>query len=236
MEKLTIGLLAIAAVISIQSIKAQTVDEVIDKYQIALGGKEKLLTLQSVKMTGSVNVQGFEVGVTVTTVNGVGTRNDISVPGMGEGFQVVNPKKGWDFMPFRGQTSPEEVSDEQLKASQGLLDLQGLLVNYKYKGSQVELLGKENVSGAECFKLKLTNKIGKVYTLFIDANTFYQVKWIYKSYSSNGEVDTEISYGDYKKTADGYVFPFLQTIESGSIVFKTIETNQPVDEKIFTVN
>jgi hypothetical protein len=236
MEKLTLGLLAIAAVISIQSIKAQTIDEVIDKYEIALGGKEKLLTLQSVKMTGSVNVQGFEVGVTVTTVNGVGTRNDISVPGMGEGFQVVNPKKGWDFMPFRGQTSPEEVSDEQLKASQGLLDLQGLLVNYKDKGSQVELLGKENVSGAECYKLKLTNKIGKVYTLFIDAKTFYQVKWIYKSYSSNGEVDTEISYGDYKKTADGFVFPFLQTIESGSIVFKTIETNQPVDEKIFIVN
>ena len=236
MKKLTIGLLAIAAVISVQSIKAQTVDEVIDKYQIALGGKEKLLSLKSVKMTGSVNVQGFEVGVIVTTVDGVGTRNDISVPGMGEGFQVVNPKKGWDFMPFRGQTSPEEVSEEQLKSSQSLLDLQGLLVNYKEKGSQVELLGKENVSGVECFKLKLTNKIGKVSTLFIDAKTFYQVKWIFKSYTSNGEVDTEISYGDYKKTADGFVFPFLQTIESGSIVFKTIEINQPVDEKIFTVN
>jgi hypothetical protein len=155
---------------------------------------------------------------------------------MGEGFQVVNLKKGWDFMPFRGQTSPEEVSDEQLKSSQGLLDLQGLLVNYKEKGSQVELLGKENVSGAECFKLKLTNKIGKVYTLFIDTKSYYRVKWIYKSYSANGEVDTEVTYGDYKKTADGYVFPFLQTIESGSIVFKTIEINQPVDEKIFTVN
>ena len=236
MKKLTISLLTIAAVISVQSIKAQTVDEVIDKYQIALGGKEKLLTLKSVKMTGSINVQGFDVGLTVTTVNGVGTRNDISVPGMGEGFQVVNTKKGWDFMPFRGQASPEEVSEEQLKSSQGLLDLQGLLVNYKEKGSQVELLGKENVSGAECFKIKLTDKIGKVYTLFIDSKTYYRVKSINKTSSPYGEVDTEVTYGDYKKTDDGYVFPFLQTIESGSIVFKTIEINQPVDEKIFTVN
>ena len=72
MKQSTLGLLAIAAVISIQSIKAQTVDEVIDKYEIALGGKEKLLSLKSVKMTGSISVQGFEVGVKVTIVDGVG--------------------------------------------------------------------------------------------------------------------------------------------------------------------
>ena len=236
MKKLAFGLLAITALISAQSINAQTVDEVINKYEIALGGKEKLLSLKSVKMTGSLNVQGFDVGVTVTTVNGVGSRNDISVPGMGEGFQVVNAKKGWDFMPFRGQSSPEEISAEQLKSSQGLLDLQGLLVNYKEKGSQVELMGKENVSDVECFKLKLTDKMGKVYTLFIDSKTYYRVKSVSKTNSPDGEVDTEITYGDYKKTEDGYVFPYLQTIETGSIVFSKIEINQPVDEKIFTID
>lgn len=236
MKKLTIGLLAITALISLQTTKAQTLDEVISKHEIALGGKEKLLSLKSVKMTGSLNVQGFDVGVTVTTVNGVGSRNDISVPGMGEGFQVVNTKKGWDFMPFRGQSSPEEISAEQLKSSQGLLDLQGLLVNYKEKGSQVELMGKENVSGAECFKLKLTDKNSKVYTLYIDSKTYYRVKSVSKTITSNGEMDTEITYGDYQKTADGFVFPFLQTIETGSIVFSKIEINQPVDEKIFTID
>ena len=235
MKKSTLGLLAIAAVISIQSIKAQTVDEVIDKYETALGGKEKLLSLKSVKMTGSISVQGFEVGVKVTIVDGVGSRNDISVPGMGEGFQVVNTKKGWDFMPFRGQASPEEISAEQLKSSQWLLDLQGLLVNYKQKGSQVELLGKENVSGTECFKLKLTSKMGNEYTLYIDTKNYYRIKSVTKTNSKNGEVEAEVTYGDYKKTADGYVFPYLQTIGEGSIVFSTIEINQPVDEKIFTV-
>ena len=235
MKKSTLGLLAIAAVISIQSIKAQTVDEVIDKYETALGGKEKLLSLKSVKMTGSISVQGFEVGVKVTIVDGVGSRNDISVPGMGEGFQVVNTKKGWDFMPFRGQASPEEISAEQLKSSQWLLDLQGLLVNYKQKGSQVELLGKENVSGTECFKLKLTSKMGNEYTLYIDTKNYYRIKSVTKTNSKNGEVEAEVTYGDYKKTADGYVFPYLQTIGEGSIVFSTIEINKPVDEKIFTV-
>lgn len=236
MKKLTIGLLTVAAVISIQSIKAQTADEVIDRYVTALGGKEKLLSLKSVKMTGNLNVEGLEVGITVTVVHGVGSRNDISVPGMGEGFQITNTTKGWNFMPFQGQTNTEEVSAGQLMSSQGLLDLQGLLVNYKEKGSQVELLGKENVDGAESYKLKLTNKLEQIYTLFIDAKTWYRVKSIAKTKTPNGEEDTVTNYGDFKKTDEGYVFPFSQTIARGTIIFSSIETNKPVDEKIFTLN
>ena len=236
MKKITIGLLVLAAIVNVQSIKAQTVDEIIGKYETALGGKEKLLAIKSVKMVGNLNVQGMDVGVTTTALNGVGSRNDISVPGMGEGFQVVNATKGWDFMPFMGQANPEEISADQAKASQGLLDLQGVLVNYKEKGSQVELLGKEKVDTAECYKLKVTNKQGVVSTLYIDATTYYRVKNITKMKTANGDADVETGYGDFKKTADGYVFPFSQTMERGTIVFSSIDVNKPVDEKIFTVN
>jgi hypothetical protein len=236
MKKITIGLLAIAAIISLQAANAQTVDEIISKYEAALGGKEKLLTIKSVKMVGGLNVQGMDVGVVTTAVNGVGSRNDISVPGMGEGFQIVNAAKGWDFMPFMGQASPEEISIEQINASQGLLDLQGVLVNYKEKGSQVELFGKEKVDTAECYKLKVTNKQGVATTMYIDANTYYRVKTIIKMKTPNGDTDIETAYGDFKKNDDGYVFPFSLTMERGTIVFSSIEVNKPVDEKIFTVN
>jgi hypothetical protein len=236
MKQVKIGLLAVAAMVSFQSMNAQTVDEIVDKYETALGGKEKLLSLKSAKMIGSISVQGVEVGITVTGVQGVGSRNDISVPGMGEGFQVVNATKGWNFMPWEGQSTPEEVSADQLKSSQGLLDLQGLLVNYKEKGNQVELLGKEKADTAECYKLKITNKQGNITTLFIDAITFYRVRSITSTKTANGEVNNEISYRDFKKTEEGYMFPFSQTIDRGTIYFTSIETNKPVDEKVFTVN
>ncbi len=232
MKKLRIGLLAVAAIVSLQSLKAQTVDEIIDKHLTALGGKEKLASLKTVKMTGNLNTQGFDVGIAVTVVQGVGSRNDISVPGMGEGFQVMNVAKGWNFMPFMGQASPEEVSADQVKASQGLLDVQGSLLDYKDKGSKVELLGKEKIASADCYKLKLTNAAGKESTLFIDAATFYRVKSIVKI----GEDEVENTYSDFKRNADGFVFPFSQTNDRGTIVFSSIETNKPVDEKIFTIN
>ncbi len=235
MKKIRIGLLAVAAIIGLQSASAQSVDEIISKYEAALGGKEKLLTIKSVKMVGGLNVQGMDVGITTTAVNSVGTRNDISVPGMGEGFQVVNTTKGWEFMPFMGQASPEEISPEQLNSSQGLLDLQGILVNYKEKGGQVELLGKENVDTIECFKLKVTDKQGVESTLYIDAATYHCVKRITKMKTPNGDTDIETGYGDFKKTEDGYVFPFAITMDRGTIVLQSIEVNKPVDEEIFIV-
>ena len=226
--------MALAAIMSVQTSKAQTADEVIDKYVAAMGGREKLLALKLEKMTGSLNVQGMDVGITITAFNVVGTRTDISVPGMGKGFQIMNTTKGWNFMPFQGQATPAEFTADQVKASQSQLDIHGPLLNYKGKGSQVELAGQEKVDGKDAYKIKLTNKAGKVITYFIDATTFYRVKSIGKTQTPEGETDAETSYSDFKKTADGYTFPFSQTNARGTIMFTQIEVNKPVDEKIFT--
>ena len=228
--------LAILLLASVNLVKAQTVDEVIDKYIDALGGKEKLMALNSLKMEGTLTTQGFDVGVTVTVLNGKGARTDISVPGMSEGYRIVTPAKGWNFLPFQGQSSPEEAPEDQLKAQQSQLDLQTPLLNYAAKGHKVELLGKEKVDGADCYRLKVTYKNGKTATLFIDATTYYRVKSV-STISINGQ-DTEVetTYTDFKRTPEGYVFPYSQTNQSGTINFTSIGINKPVDENIFIPN
>ena len=220
----------------VQFAQAQTVDEVIDNYINAIGGKEKLLALKSVKMDGSLNVQGFDVGVVTTISHGVGSRTDISVPGMGEGYQIMTTTKGWSFMPFQGQTSPEEVGEDMVKAGQSTLDIQSPFLNYKEKGNTVELLGKEKAEGKDCFKLKLTNKFGKVTTVFIDATTYYRIKAVSKATVNGEEMDVETIYSDYRKNADGYVFAYAQTSPRGTITFSSVEVNKPVDENIFKAN
>lgn len=219
-----------------QSAQAQTVDEVVDKYITAIGGKEKLLALKSIKMDGSLNVQGFDISVVTTILHGVGSRTDISVPGMGEGYQIMTPTKGWSFMPFQGQTAPEEVSEDMVKAGQTMLDTQSPLLNYKEKGHTVELLGKEKAEGKECYKLKLTSKQGKVSTLYIDATTYYRIKTVSKTNINGEETDVETVYSDFKTTADGYVFAHSQTTPRGTITYSTITVNPTVDVNIFKAN
>ncbi len=236
MRNLMMFAMLIFLLVAAQVSKGQSADEIIEKYLEGLGGKAKLLTLQTVKMDGSINVQGMDVSVITTIKNGVGVRTDISVPGMAEGFQIMSTTKGWNYLPFQGQTAPEEVSAEDVKNGQSSLDVQGSLLNYKEKGALVELLGKEKTDGVDAFKIKLTNKAGRVSTIFIDAANYHRIKTITKTKTPAGEEDMETTFSDFRKNADGFLFPYAQTSARGTIVFSNIETNKPVDDKIFTAN
>ncbi len=227
------SVLVILTTLTVQLSWAQTSDEIINKYIDAIGGKEKLLALKTLKMTGSLSVQGLEVSVITTAVQAVGFRSDISVPGMGEGYQIMTPTKGISFMPFQGQSSPEEVDADRLKSGQLSLDIQSYLLNYKEKGHAVELVGKEKVEGADCFHLKLTTNIGKIVQVFIDATTYYKVKTVSSMNINGEETEIETVFSDFKKTPEGYVFPYSQTTPNGVILISAIEINKPVDESIF---
>ena len=66
MQKLQAGILAITLLLSIQTIKAQTAEEVVNKNIEAMGGKEKLLSIKTIKMEGAMNSMGQEVAIEIT--------------------------------------------------------------------------------------------------------------------------------------------------------------------------
>jgi len=235
MRHLIMFSLLILLLVAVQFSKAQSVDEIINKHLDAIGGKSRLLAFQSIIMKGILNSPtGIEVAMTTTLVHGVGYRVDIAVAGS-EGYRIMNTKKGWSYLPLQGQTYPQELPEEEVKFSQGSLDLQSSLLNYKEKGSTVELIGKEKVDNVEAYKLKLTASTGKVTTIYIDTNTYYRIK-ISSKLNPSDNIETEVTYSDFKKQEDGYVFPYAQTNLSGTIHYTSIEVNKPVDEKIFSID
>ena len=50
-------------------------------------------------------------------------------------------------MPFTGKKDPELMSADEAKEIEEMADIDGPLVDYKSKGHQVELLGKEKIEG-----------------------------------------------------------------------------------------
>lgn len=233
MKNLRIALFALASLISL-SVSAQTADEVVAKHIEALGGKEKLATLKSVRMETNLSVQGMEIPVIVTRVHNVGQRVDISAMGM-DGYIINTPTAGWSYMPFMGQSAAEAMPEDQVKESSDELDLHGALFNYQEKGSKVELLGKEDVDGTECFKLKLTTKSGKERTFFIDPKNYYILRYVAKAVVMGQEQEVSVNYGDYKKTDEGFVFAHSigGAFGQGDMTVTKLEINKPVDEKVF---
>ena len=230
--KLLISGILIMALITPQFAGAQTVDEIVAKNITAMGGREKLASLQTVKMEGNLTVQGTDISMVIVKKHMVGMRADISVMGT-ENYQIITPQKGTMFMPMQGMTEPTPIPDEQLKSAKLQLDLQGPLMDYQQKGTTIEMAGKEKVDGEDCYHLKLTYKNGITSDYYISATTYYIIKTSGKRIINGEEMDVTTSYSNYKQNADGYWFAYTTVNMQGQTDFSKIDTNVPVDEGIF---
>lgn len=238
MKNIVLLVVFVLGIVFMQFVQAQTVDDVINKYVEARGGKDKLKSITSVYMEGSRQMMGTEVLVKVVTVQNKLFRTDFEM-GNTTGYTIVTPTEGWSFIPMRSQ-KVESIPAERLKGMQGQLDIAGPLVDYAAKGNKAELQGKENINGSDAYKIKMTLSSGKELTYFIDTKTnlLVQSKQMSPAMGNNPPQEIITNYSDYK-LFDGILFP--QTIANpgtgmmgGSTTFDTIITNKPVDEKLFS--
>src|SRR5260370_16165564 len=76
-------------------------------------------------------------------------------------IQVFDGANGWKLRPFLNRREVEPYTEEEMKASSSQADLDGFLVDYAVKGTQIELVGTEKVENRDTYKLKLTPQNGK---------------------------------------------------------------------------
>src|SRR6186997_819542 len=232
MKLIKTSAIAIVAILVSVFTFAQTAEEIITKHIEAIGGAAAWKKVNSLYYEGKMTVQGAEINLTLTSLNGKGVRQNISLMGM-TGYQIITPTAGWNFMPFQGQTSPEPMTADELKQSADDLDVQGKLVDYKSKGNTVEYLGKDDVEGTECFKLKITSKAGNIETVFIDPKSYYIVRSVAKRTANGQESDVPTDLSNYQKLPEGIVVPFSIKLSDGELVISKAEVNKKIDESTF---
>lgn len=234
MKNIVLLVVFVLGIVFMQFVQAQSVDDIINKYVEARGGKDKLSAMNSVYMEGSRQMMGNEVMVKVTMVQGKLYRNDFEVGGT-TGYTIVTPTEGWSFIPMQSP-KVEPIPADRLKTMQGQLDIAGPLVDYAAKGNKVELQGKETIDGKEAYKIKITLSSAKEVTYYIDTKTnlLIQTRQMAPARGNNAPQEIITNYSDYK-LFDGIMFP--QTISNpgagpmgGSTTFDTIVVNKPVDE------
>jgi len=224
--------LSIFAVAALSFTYAQTADEVVNKHIEAVGGAEAWKKVNSMVTEGTMQIQGADIGVNLTVVNGKGSRQDISAMGM-NGYQIITPTEGWNFMPFQGQKAAEPVTADDLKTSQDQLDIQGSLMDYKAKGHTLEYIGTEDIEGVEAIKLKETLKGGKIQTIYLDPKTYYITRVVTKQKANGKEFDVTTNLSNYQKLPEGIVVPMSVQLPFGELTVTKVEINKPIDEKIF---
>ena len=215
------------------TLMAQTADEIVQKHVDAVGGAANWKKVNSIKLTGSMNAGGVEFPITVTTVDRKGYRMEFSMNGI-INYSILTPNSGWMYFPTQGQTKPEAMPAEMIKDQDDQLDASmDALIDYKAKGNKVAYLGKDEVEGTECHKLKVTHKNGKEETLYLDLNTYYTIRSVEKSTAEGKETEEVSNLGDYQKLPEGIMFPMSVEADGTPMKIKKVEINIPVDENIF---
>lgn len=232
MRRNKVMLMAVAGLISLNSF-GQTVDEIVEKNIAATGGVEKLKSVNNIVTERSLSVSGMEIPTVTTLMVGKKMRTESTVMGNSM-IQVVDGTTGWMIMPtmMGGTGEPADMPEDQVKQQLGQLD-PFPMIDYKSKGSSIELVGKEQLDKKDVFHLKFKDKDGKVADEYLDANTYL----LTKLKMDIGGQEAEINFSDYK-TVDGIQLPFAMDMtnpQMGVLTFVTtsVKVNTKVDENIF---
>jgi outer membrane lipoprotein-sorting protein len=237
MFRRSLAVLALAVVAAVP-VSAQTLDEILAKNLEARGGLEKMKSVQTLRMTGTMTVgPGLEAPFVIEQKRPNLMRMDFTLQGM-TGSQAYDGKTGWQLMPFSGRKDPEPIPEDQLKQLEEQADFDGPLIDYKSKGNAVELVGKEKVEGSDAWKIKVTLKNGDVRYIYLDADQYLEVRAEGKTTIRGTEMEFESTMGDWK-SVDGLMLPF--TAESGQkgspqkmkMTIKEAVLNVPIDDARF---
>jgi outer membrane lipoprotein-sorting protein len=216
-----------------------TLDEVLAKHYEARGGLDTIRAVNSMRSSGDFTMGPVQGPFQIESVRPGKMRLEFTVQGM-TAVQVVDGDSGWQIMPFMGKTDPEPMTDEDLRNFQNQADIDGPLVDWQQKGHKVELLGTEEVEGADAYKLKINLKSGDEILAYLDSEYFLDLKWDMTTTMRGQPIKVSTSFGDYKEV-DGLTVPHVltQTMEGmpggQTFTIKTYEVNVPVDDARFAM-
>lgn len=230
-----LGMLIFGLVLA-QFAQGQTAAEIIARHITAMGGRDKIMTLETALMTGTFIAPGATpINIIASKKHLVGSRIDIEANGTSN-YQVITPAGGWLYTPVQGDKEPRPLNEGQFKMGQVQLDLHGPFINAEQKGNKIEMAGKDTVNGVMCYKLKVTAPNTNVTVYAIDSKTGFIVKATTKLFQFGALEDVVTTYSDYKQNTAGYWFAYTNVSPRGATHYEHIETNVTLDEKIFKVN
>ncbi len=191
---------------------AQTADEILAKIIAARGGRDKLRAVRSERISGTISFGDVSGPFVVELKRPLKMHMQLTVQNQTM-VRVYDGQSGWANNPFAGKLNPEPMSEDELKNITEESDFDGPLLDYKTKGSQVELAGKDKVNDKNVWRIKLTNKNGDVRFYLFDVDSSLLLKWEGKRKYEGQELPVESYFTDYREVG-GLKFAFA--IDSGS--------------------
>jgi hypothetical protein len=234
--------LFVAAAVLVLGAEANTptADELVQKNIEARGGLDKLHSIKSLRMTGTMSLGNEAAAPTILEfVRPSKVRWEFTVDRQ-TAIQAYDGKTGWVILPFSGDTEPHEMSAEDRKGIALQADIDGPLVDAEKKGNKIALIGRQKPDGRDAWKLKITTSEGEERFVFLDAKTYLQFLTVTERTVDGRKMEVVNRIGDYRDV-DGVKLP--HSFEAGAegvpesqvLHFDKIEVNVPIEDSRFAM-
>jgi outer membrane lipoprotein-sorting protein len=218
-----------------------TAAQIAEKNVAARGGAAAWRALGAMTLSGQMDAGGnhdLRLPFTMTLKRPHKSRLELRFDNQ-TAVQVYDGMEGWKVRPYLNRNEVEPFTAAEAKSAADWTELDGPLIDYKAKGTRIELAGSEAVEGKTAYKLKLTLKDGAQRHLWVDAKTFLEVKIDGEPRKIDGRLrKVAVFYRDFRSEKGLSVPRTLETRVEGvkkphRISIQTVTVNPAVDDALF---
>lgn len=237
--KLTFVLL----VVSIFSLRAQSLDEILAKHIENSGGKEAWSSVETVKIKAKMVTPQGEMTMSIKQAKPDRIYSEMEVMGQ-KIIQGYDGTTAWMINPMTGNSSAQEMPEpikQQLLANMQSMDSDW--IDHASKGHEVTLEGNETIDGVETYKIKLVKNKNNdrpettAYYFFDTENYIPVVIRITPDQGPTAGMTIETKLSDYKETNIGVLMPHhMETAVMGQtsqVIYEEIIMNADIDDNVF---
>ncbi|MBT8307835.1 MAG: insulinase family protein [Maribacter sp.] len=205
--------------------EGMTAQNVLEKYIQAIGGKEKLMGVESYSLLAEAEMQGTKLDLEIKKTSKDQFMQNVKVMGNSMSKQVFDGDKG--YMVMQGQR--KDLGEDELKK---VKEESAPFPELNLLNTDIALEGIEVIDGKKAYKLKISEEK----TSFYDINTGLKVQDAVSIEAQGQQINTTFDYNDYQEVS-GIKFPFLLTQTMGpqkfDFVVKEIKVNEGVSDVDF---
>jgi hypothetical protein len=233
------GLVVAVTLLVASASHAQTMEDVVRRYLEARGGLARLRAVQSLRLTGTMELPGVSAPFVLELKRPGKMRTEFTVEGQ-TGIRAWDGRTAWEQLPLPGERprlmDPEDAADARAQAD---VDFSPL-VDAAAKGYTVELEGRDRLPGGDTWKLVVRGKAGSPRTMHLDTRSHLVVQTVDRRQVDGQEVEFVTEIGDYRSVG-GLVFPHrMETGPRGSperqrLVVRKLEIDPPLEDARFAM-
>ena len=219
-----------------------TAAQIVEKNVAARGGLEAWRKVQTMVWVGhveSANAAGARLPFVLEQKRPGRTRFELQADPAQKSMRIYDGTHGWKVRPTSsGRPELVPYTADELKFARDAPVIDAPLIDDVAKGFAVALGGVGDVEGRKAYRLDVRSPAGLSHRVWVDAETFFDVKTERETRNALGQsITVSVYYRNYR-TFEGLQMPAI--IETGTattamdrLVIDKIALNPPLDDHIF---